>query len=224
MWRKSEPFRLPPPLPPATTPLPTPSHDSVRRPRSFREHSKFYARRSNMSLPSVLSATRACTATAVLLTLLLTLATNRAGAAAVDTTVVADATVTTVTTTAVTAATVDNTLDTVDIADTADNVLQPSGYGLPPSKPSLPPPVRMQHNTNISHDIFLNLRSHNILGLGHTLFFIFFLSFWRISITPIPFSKLTRHFYRWQRSVVVSDEHWRSVDSSVSVVKSNILR
>lgn len=182
MWRKSESFRLPPPLPPATTPLPPPSHDSVRRPRPFREHSKFYARRSNMSSPSVLSATRACTATAVLLTVLLTLAANRAGAAAVDTTVVADATVTTAddiapTVTAVTAATVDNTLDTVDIADTADNVLQPSGYGLPPSKPSLPPPVRIQHNTNISHDVFLNLRSHNILGLGHTLFFIFFLKF-----------------------------------------------
>ncbi|CAI6345355.1 unnamed protein product [Macrosiphum euphorbiae] len=103
-----------------------------------------------MSSPSALSsATRACTTTTVLLSLLLALAANRAGAAAVDATVVADATVTTVlasttddiSSTAATAATVDNTLDTVDIADTADNVLQPSGYGLPPPKPSLPPQV-----------------------------------------------------------------------------------
>jgi len=193
VWRKSESFRLPPPLPPATAPLPLPSHDSGRRPRPFREHSKFYARRSNMSSPSVLSsATRACTTTAVLLSLLLALAANRAGAAAVDATVVADATVTTVlasttddiASTAATAATVDNTLDTVDIADTADNVLQPSGYGLPPPKPSLPPQVRIQYNTNISHDVFLNLRSYNILGSGRTLFFIIiFLSFRRIWIS-----------------------------------------
>ncbi|XP_022178934.1 inter-alpha-trypsin inhibitor heavy chain H3-like [Myzus persicae] len=112
-----------------------------------------------MSSPSALSsATRACTATAVLLSLLLALAANRAGAAAVDTTVVAETTVATIiastadaiastadaiasTSAAATAVTVDNTLDTVDIADTADNVLQPSGYGLPPPKPSLPPPV-----------------------------------------------------------------------------------
>ncbi|XP_060853460.1 inter-alpha-trypsin inhibitor heavy chain H4-like [Rhopalosiphum padi] len=104
------------------------------------------------SSPSVSSsATRACTSTAVLMSLLLALAVNRAGAAAVDTTVVADTTAATVTAStadvaastapAVIASTADNTLDTTDLTDTADNVLQPAGYGLAPPKPPQPTPV-----------------------------------------------------------------------------------
>ena len=80
------------------------------------------------------------------MSLLLALAANRAGAAAVDTTVVADTTAATVTASAVdvaastAASTVDNTLDTTDLTDTADNVLQPAGYGLAPPKPPQPTP------------------------------------------------------------------------------------
>ncbi|XP_050055033.1 inter-alpha-trypsin inhibitor heavy chain H3-like isoform X3 [Aphis gossypii] len=126
---------------------------------SFGEHSKFYARRINMSSsPSVSSsATRACTSAAVLMSLLLALAVNhQVGAAAVDTTVVADtAVVTDATSTAdvgssndsavVAASTAGSTLDTTDLTDTADNVLQPAGYGLAPAKPSQPPPAQAKY-------------------------------------------------------------------------------
>jgi len=126
---------------------------------SFAEHSKFYARRNNMSSsPSVSSsATRACTSAAVLMSLLLALAVNhQVGAAAVGTTIVADTTVVTdATSTAdvgssndsavVAASTAGSTLDTTDLTDTADNVLQPAGYGLAPPKQPQPPPVSIQN-------------------------------------------------------------------------------
>ncbi|CAH1724076.1 unnamed protein product [Aphis gossypii] len=110
------------------------------------------------SSPSVSSsATRACTSAAVLMSLLLALAVNhQVGAAAVDTTVVADtAVVTDATSTAdvgssndsavVAASTAGSTLDTTDLTDTADNVLQPAGYGLAPAKPSQPPPAQAKY-------------------------------------------------------------------------------
>ncbi|XP_025205473.1 inter-alpha-trypsin inhibitor heavy chain H4-like isoform X2 [Melanaphis sacchari] len=95
------------------------------------------------SSPSVSpSATRACTSAAVLMSLLLALAVNRAGAAAVDTTTAA-----TVTVAELAASTAGNThdiadlTDTTDLTDTADNVLQPASYGSAPPKPSQPSPV-----------------------------------------------------------------------------------
>ncbi|XP_015376549.1 PREDICTED: uncharacterized protein LOC107170858 [Diuraphis noxia] len=76
------------------------------------------------SSPFILSsATRACTATAILLSLLLALAANRAGAAAVDTTVVvADTTAATVIT-----STADAIASTADaIASTANAIASTS--------------------------------------------------------------------------------------------------